>query len=97
MTILPVGPYKVIKLAGGGEMPWYMMPFDHDGVCTGPETRKHLMAAVAKEPVTDIYPLDLKKKAWLYGVDGTATISGHGDIGCRLTGGGFYVRAGVIA
>ncbi len=56
-------------------MPWHMMPFDHDGVCTGPETRKHLVAAVAKEPFTDIYPLlDLKKKARLYGVDGTATI-----------------------
>jgi hypothetical protein len=55
MTVLPVGPYKVIKTAGGGEMPWYMMPFDRDGICTGPETRKHLMAAVAKEAFTDIY------------------------------------------
>jgi hypothetical protein len=54
MTVLPVGPYKILKTAVG-EMPWYMMPFDRDGVCTGPETRKHLMAAVAKEPFTDIY------------------------------------------
>jgi hypothetical protein len=92
MTSLPVGPYKVIKLAGGGEMPWYMMPFDHDGVCTGPETRKHLMAAVAKEPFT-VCPLDLKKKARLYGVDGTATIFGTR----RLMGGGFHMRAGVVA
>jgi hypothetical protein len=36
-------------------MPWYMMPFDRDGICTGPETRKHLLAAVAKEAFTDIY------------------------------------------
>jgi hypothetical protein len=55
MATLPIGPYKIIKLAGGGEMPWYMMPFDGDGICTGPETRKHLMAALAKQAYSDIY------------------------------------------
>ena len=55
MTILPVGPYKIIRLASGGEMPWYMMPFDRDGICTGPETRKHLMAAAANDGYTDLY------------------------------------------
>jgi hypothetical protein len=55
MTTLPIGPYKVIELAAGGEMPWYMMPFDRDGFCTGPETRKHLIAAVAESAFTDIY------------------------------------------
>jgi hypothetical protein len=53
--ILPIGPYKVIKLTAGGEMPWYMMPFDREGICTGPETRKHLIAAVAEQAFTDIY------------------------------------------
>lgn len=54
MTVIPVGPYKNLKTASG-EVPWYMIPFDRDGICTGPETRKHLMATVAKEPFTDIY------------------------------------------
>jgi Alpha/beta hydrolase len=55
MATLPLGPYKVLKLSGGGEMPWYMVPFDREGICTGPETRKHLIAAISAHDYTDIY------------------------------------------
>jgi hypothetical protein len=53
MTVIPAGPYKVLSTASG-EMPWYMMPFDRDGICTAPRTREHLMTAIAAELVTDI-------------------------------------------
>jgi hypothetical protein len=55
MSTLPLGPYRVIPLASGMEMPWYMLPFDREGYCEGPETRKHLMSAIKAQNYTDIY------------------------------------------
>jgi hypothetical protein len=55
MHILPIGPYRSIPLSDGSQMPWYIIPFDREGVCEAPETRKHLMAALEAGKYSDIY------------------------------------------
>jgi hypothetical protein len=52
-TQLPVGPYRTLTTPEGAAFPYYIMPFDADGVCTGPQTRAHLLANLAG--VTDIF------------------------------------------
>jgi len=37
------GPYREVDVPGGGKAPFYVIPFDEDGVCTGPVTRQHLL------------------------------------------------------
>ena len=54
MDSLPIGPYKAVHL-NGVEVPWYIIPFDREGECTGPETRKHLMERLKADPYTDVY------------------------------------------
>lgn len=54
MDSLPIGPYKTVHL-NGIEIPWYIIPFDREGECTGPETRKHLMERLKVDPYTDVY------------------------------------------
>src|SRR5262249_42755911 len=55
MPILPLGPYRVVPLANGGEMPWYIVPFDREGICDAPQTRQDLMGRGGGQPFTAIY------------------------------------------
>ncbi len=49
----PAGPWSVFNV-DGVEVPYYVIPFDKEGVCTAPATRRHLVDA-AGAGVTDIY------------------------------------------
>ena len=51
---LPAGPFKTVE-TGVGQAPWYIIPFDKRGACTGPLTRKHLVEAVGKREFTDVF------------------------------------------
>ena len=42
-TSLPAGPYRTLALANGTEIPYYIIPFDEEGRCVGPQTRRHLV------------------------------------------------------
>jgi hypothetical protein len=50
---LPAGPYRTLPTPEGGSFPYYVIPFDKDGICEGPQTRAHLVANLAG--VTDIF------------------------------------------
>jgi hypothetical protein len=52
---LPTGPYRILRLDDGTEVPYYVVPFDKQGRCEGPETRKHLVDAVSKGTYTDLF------------------------------------------
>lgn len=52
-TQLPAGPYRTLTTPEGAAFPYYILPFDADGVCTGPLTRAHLLANL--QGVTDIF------------------------------------------
>ena len=52
-TQLPAGPYRTMTTPEGESFSYYILPFDADGVCTGPLTRAHLLANL--QGVTDIY------------------------------------------
>lgn len=51
---LPVGPYRTITLDDGTRVPWYIMPFDKSGRCTGPLTRDHLVHEVRSGAYSDV-------------------------------------------
>jgi hypothetical protein len=40
---LPAGPYRTLHLTNGTEIPYYIIPFDDEGRCVGPQTRRHLL------------------------------------------------------
>lgn len=46
-STLPAGPYHVLESVEGRPVPYYVIPFDADGLCTGPQTRQHLIDAAA--------------------------------------------------
>ncbi len=52
-TQLPAGPYRTLTTPEGAAFSYYIMPFDSDGICTGPLTRAHLLANLSG--VTDIF------------------------------------------
>lgn len=52
-TQLPAGPYRTLRTPEGDAFPYYIMPFDKDGVCTGPQTRAHLLANL--QGVSDLF------------------------------------------
>lgn len=52
---LPPGPYRVIPTADGQGIPWYIVPFDREGRCTGPLTADHLVEALRSGRFTDVY------------------------------------------
>lgn len=54
-THLPPGPYRHITLDDATRIPFYVLPFDKDGICEGPETRRHLLDAVAQGVFTDVF------------------------------------------
>lgn len=51
---LPPGPYKTLTLEGQ-TIPWYIIPFDKEGACTGPQTREHMIASLAAGEFTDVF------------------------------------------
>lgn len=52
---LPAGPYKQVNLDGERVAPWYIVPFDKRGACTGPKTRAHLVEAARSGGYTDVF------------------------------------------
>jgi hypothetical protein len=40
---LRAGPYRTLHLGDGTEVPYYIIPFDEEGRCAGPQTRQHLV------------------------------------------------------
>jgi hypothetical protein len=53
--LLPIGPYRSLSLPDGSSFPWYIIPFDKNGYCDGPETRKALIEDVRACNYSDIY------------------------------------------
>jgi hypothetical protein len=51
---LIIGPYRMIKVESSDPVPWYIIPFDKKGICTGPLTRDHLLTHLQDETYTDI-------------------------------------------
>ena len=51
---LPAGPYKTVE-TGNGPAPWYIIPFDKHGTCTGPLTRKDLLGDVSGKKFSDVF------------------------------------------
>src|SRR5436190_14346076 len=52
---LPVGPYRVLRLDDGVEVPYYIIPFDKQGRTEGPATRAHLVDSVRNGMFTDVF------------------------------------------
>ncbi len=52
---LPVGPYRTIELDNGLQAPFYIIPFDEQGLCQGPLTRENLMSTLQNGGYTDIF------------------------------------------
>src|SRR5688572_22037941 len=51
---LSAGPYKMVQTSHNGDAaPWYIIPFDKDGVCTAPLTRADLIESATKK--TDVF------------------------------------------
>lgn len=46
-SMVPVGPFKTRKTAEGLPFPYYIIPFDKQGRCEGPATRRHLLDNLA--------------------------------------------------
>ncbi|HZM74908.1 MAG TPA: hypothetical protein VFC19_04230 [Candidatus Limnocylindrales bacterium] len=53
MTTPVTGPWKVLSDPDGLSTPFYVIPFDRDGVCTGPNTLDHLVEASTN--CTDVF------------------------------------------
>lgn len=53
MSSLPPGPYRTITSSTGAAIPYYIIPFDKKGRCTGPLSRQHLIDNAAG--YSDIY------------------------------------------
>ena len=43
---LYVGPYDFVPVGTTTQAPWYVIPFDKRGRCTGPLTREHLVKSI---------------------------------------------------
>lgn len=52
---LPPGPYRTLRGPDGIEVPFYVIPFDKRGLCTGPETRRHLLDRLRAERFSDLF------------------------------------------
>lgn len=49
------GPYRWVPVDGSASAPFYVIPFDKDGVCTGPLTQTNLLEAVRRSRPTDVF------------------------------------------
>lgn len=89
---LYAGPYDTIAVGAQTKAPWYMLPFDEAGRCTGPLTRANLIETAKKGDFTDIY---IFSHGWnndwraAVGDDGNGVVNGGGYRG--LING--YIRA----
>lgn len=52
---LPVGPYRQVTLPDGSQCPFYIIPFDKNGTCVGPQTKQHLIDGTGQGAFTDIF------------------------------------------
>lgn len=52
---LPAGPYELLEIGTGARAPWYVIPFDKEGVCTAPKTRAHLLATLSAGGFTHVF------------------------------------------
>lgn len=52
---LAAGPYRLLPLDNNTEIPYYVIPFDKQGRCDGPQTRAHLIEAVRNGLYTDVF------------------------------------------
>ena len=49
------GPYRRVPIDGSATAPFYVIPFDKDGVCTGPLTQTNLLDEVGSSEPTDVF------------------------------------------
>ncbi|HEY6411243.1 MAG TPA: hypothetical protein VIY29_27605, partial [Ktedonobacteraceae bacterium] len=52
---LPAGPYRTIQIDNGQQAPFYILPFDEQGLCQGPLTQAQLLSTVQVDTYTDIF------------------------------------------
>ena len=52
---LPGGPYWHVDLGNGRTAPWYILPFDKDGICTAPLTYGNIVSDVGSGRFTDVF------------------------------------------
>ena len=52
---LPSGPLEHLDVGGGRSAPFYVVPFDKHGLCTGPQTRQNLIEAAASGDFSDLF------------------------------------------
>jgi hypothetical protein len=56
MPNIPPGPYKTVQTSENGEpAPWYIIPFDKNGICTAPLSRNHLVESIVGKTYTDVF------------------------------------------
>src|SRR5262245_15184585 len=46
-TALPAGPYRILTTVEGAQFSYYIIPFDRDGRCEGPQTYDHLLSVAS--------------------------------------------------
>ena len=54
-STFPAGPYKQLQITETATAPWYVVPFDKNGVCTAPLTRRHLVDSVRTDNYSDVF------------------------------------------
>jgi hypothetical protein len=52
---LPAGPYRTIPIDDGQQAPFYIIPFDEQGLCQGPLTQAQMLSTVQVDTYTDIF------------------------------------------
>jgi pimeloyl-ACP methyl ester carboxylesterase len=52
---MPIGPYRQVPLRNGRSAPFYMVPFDEDGLGVAPRTEEYLVDDARKGAYTHIY------------------------------------------
>ena len=50
-----IGPYRFVKLNSGQECPFYIIPFEKNGLCIGPQTRSDLIKSARNNKFSDIF------------------------------------------
>jgi len=51
---LPIGPYRIVSGQDGDRIPWYVVPFDRTGRCTGPRTADAAVEEATSGRFTDV-------------------------------------------
>ena len=55
-TTLPIrGPYREVELPEGGRVPFFVVPYDENGACSGPVTRASLISTLGATAFTDVF------------------------------------------